>query len=368
MKGIVLAGGSGTRLHPITQGVSQAAAPGLRQADGLLPALDADAGGHPRVLLISTPEDLPAFERLLGDGSRFGIELSLRGAAAARGPRAGLPDRARLRRRATASRSRSATTSSTATACPSCSSAPTARARGATVFGYWVRDPERYGVVEFDEGRPRARHRGEARGAALELGRDRALLLRQPRARHRGGAQALAARRARDHRREPRLPASGELHVELLGRGIAWLDTGTHESLLQASNFVQTIQERQGLKIACLEEIAYRKGYLVARAAGRARQGDGQVELRRVPAADRAARTASRCASCRPPLPGVILIEPDVHRDARGFFLETYHAARYREGGIHEAFVQDNHSRSARGTLRGLHAQLPQRRRASSCA
>ena len=128
---------------------------------------------------------------------------------------------------------------------------------------------------------------------------------------------------------------------------------------MQASNYIQAIEERQGLMVACLEEIAYRMGYITAADVDAAGARDGLERLRPVPAA--------ACSSTRPDvrvvptaLPGVVVIEPDVHRDGRGFFLETYHAERYREHGIAGPFVQDNHSRSVAGTLRGLHLQLRQ--------
>ena len=359
MKGIVLAGGSGTRLHPITQGVSKQLLPVYDKPMVYYPLSTLLLAGIRKILLISTPEDVPAYQRLLGDGSRFGISISLRRAAAARGPRAGLPDRARLRRRATRSRSRSATTSSTGTGSRSCSSArrsaPAARPSSAT--GCAIR--ERYGVVQFAQGRPRARHRGEARRAALALGRHRPLLLRQPRARDRGGLSPSPRGELEITDVNLAYLERGELHVELLGRGIAWLDTGTHESLLQASNFVETIQERQGLKIACLEEIAYQKGYISRERAGRARQGDGEVELRRVSAADRE-RGSLAGALPRDPDPGrdpgrarrpprrPRLLPRDLPRDD----------ATARAGSARASCRTTTRVRRS-DTLRGLHAQSP---------
>ena len=150
------------------------------------------------------------------------------------------------------------------------------------------------------------------------------------------------------------------LQVIKLGRGMAWLDTGTHDSLLQASNFIQTIEQRQGLKVACLEEIALNMGYITKEdvrklAAPMAKNDYGQhlLRLHRTPAST----FNSQKIYLPTPLDGVILIEPDVFKDDRGFFLETYHQAKYAAIGVSSLFVQDNHSRSARGTLRGPRAQ-----------
>ena len=151
----------------------------------------------------------------------------------------------------------------------------------------------------------------------------------------------------------------GALSVERLGRGVAWLDTGTHESLLSASQFVETIEERQALMICCVEEIAFRMGYITADAlrdiALPMRSNSyGQYLLRLVESGPDGSGAVKVIPTA---LPGVLQIEPVVHHDARGFFLETYRADRYREAGIDVTFVQSNQSRSVRGTLRGLHWQ-----------
>ena len=143
----------------------------------------------------------------------------------------------------------------------------------------------------------------------------------------------------------------------MLGRGFAWLDTGTHDSLMEAGHFVQTIEARQGLKIACLEEIAYRNGWLTAaqisqQAAELSKTGYGQYLLRLVSRESNNAGYSNKA-------PGVLIIEPKVFGDHRGF-LETFSAERYKElAGIEQAFVQDNHSRSRKSVLRGLHYQKP---------
>jgi len=247
VKGIVLAGGSGTRLYPITQGVSKQLLPVYDKPMVYYPLSTLLLAGIRDVLLISTPEDVKAYERLLGDGSRFG--LTLRYAVQPRPE--GLAQAFLIGRDFVGKDAVALALGDNVFyghGLPELLERAARRTRGATVFAYWVRDPERYGVVEFAKD-------GSALGIEEITDVNLAYLSRK------------------------------ELHVELLGRGTAWLDTGTHASLLQASNFVETIQERQGLKIACLEEIAYKKGYithaaLVALGKGMGKSSYGEYLLR----------------------------------------------------------------------------------------
>ncbi|MBX3727752.1 MAG: glucose-1-phosphate thymidylyltransferase RfbA [Candidatus Sumerlaeia bacterium] len=258
-KGIILAGGAGSRLHPLTLVASKQLMPVYDKPMIYYPLSTLMLTGVRDILIISTPQDLPRFKELFGDGAHLGISI-----AYAEQPR---PE---------------GIAQAFVIGADFIGSDPVAlmlgdnlfygklgvfreamaRGEGGTIFGYWVKDPERYGVVEFD-----------ARGRAISIEEKP----KQPKSSYAVPGFYVYDNSVVEIARNLRPSARGELeitdvnrqyleqgrlHVELLGRGVAWLDTGTHESLLEAANFIATIEHRQGLKIGCIEEVAWRMGYL----------------------------------------------------------------------------------------------------------
>ena len=261
MKGIILAGGAGSRLHPVTRAVSKQLLPIYDKPMVYYPLSALMLAGIRDVLVITTPEDRPAFARLLEDGSGIGIRIRY-----AEQPRPEGLAQAFLIGREFVGTDRVALALGDnifyGQGFAGILQRAASRTEGATVFAYRVRDPERYGVVTFD-GSGRAIDIKEKPKSSASDYAVTGLYFYDNR------VLDIAAALAPSPRGELEITdvnlaylRSGDLHVEVLTRGFAWLDTGTHDSLLQASNFIQTLQERQGLRVACLEEIAYKMGFL----------------------------------------------------------------------------------------------------------
>jgi len=261
LKGILLAGGSGTRLYPVTRGVSKQLLPIYDKPMVYYPLSVLMLAGIREVLLISTPQDLPAFRRLLGDGTRLGLRI-----AYAPQPRPEGIAQAFLIASEWLAGERVALVLGDnlfyGHGLPEALARATARARGATVFAYFVRDPERYGVLAFDP-QGRAVDLVEKPAVAPSPWAVTGLYFYDERVVGIARALAPSARGEREITDVNRAYLEeGSLEVEKLGRGFAWLDTGTHESLHQAASFIQAVQERQGLMVSCVEEIAFRRGYI----------------------------------------------------------------------------------------------------------
>ena len=277
MKGILLAGGSGTRLHPVTKGVSKQLLPVYDKPMVYYPLSVLMSAGINEVLLISTPTDLPGYQRLLEDGSQFGIQIQY---AEQKAPN-GLVEAFLIGEEFIGEDAVCLVLGDNifyGEGLNDLMEEAVRQSDQATVFGYTVKDPQRYGVIDFDETgkalsieeKPKHPKSDKAVVGLYFYPNEVVEIAKQVKPSARGELEITSVNQA--------FLESGKLQVKLLGRGFAWLDTGTHESLIEAGQFIHTVEKRQGLKVACLEEIAFQKGWITRDQLLTLAQGLSQTE------------------------------------------------------------------------------------------
>lgn len=368
MKGIILAGGSGTRLYPLTRAASKQLMPVYDKPMIYYPLSTLMLAGIRDILIISTPQDLHRFKELLQDGSEFGIQLSY----AEQPSPDGLAQAFIIGEEFIGDDSVALILGDNIYHGPGLSKMlqkAASKDSGATVFGYHVKDPERFGVVEFDkdmnaisiEEKPEHPRSNYAVTGLYFYDNDVVEIAKNIKPSPRGELEITDVNKAYLDR--------GDLSVEVMGRGFAWLDTGTHESLLEASQYIETVQRMQNVQVANLEEIAYRMGYIsredvLALAQPLKKNEYGQYLLRLIGEAQMIDNFFGKTLAARKvdAIPGMLEFDIPVHGDNRGWFKENFQKEKMLPLGFPESFfaegkLQNNVSFSRKNVLRGLHAE-----------
>ena len=368
MKGIILAGGSGTRLYPLTRAASKQLMPVYDKPMIYYPLSTLMLAGIRDILIISTPQDLHRFQELLQDGSEFGIKLSY----AEQPSPDGLAQAFIIGEEFIGNDSVALILGDNIYHGPGLSKMlqkAASKESGATVFGYHVKDPERFGVVEFDkdmnaisiEEKPEYPRSNYAVTGLYFYDNDVVEIAKSIKPSPRGELEITDVNKAYLDR--------GDLSVEVMGRGFAWLDTGTHESLLEASQYIETVQRMQNVQVANLEEIAYRMGYIsredvLALAQPLKKNEYGQYLLRLIGEAQMTDNFFGKTLAARKvdAIPGMLEFDIPVHGDNRGWFKENFQKEKMLPLGFPESFfaegkLQNNVSFSRKNVLRGLHAE-----------
>ena len=368
MKGIILAGGSGTRLYPLTRAASKQLMPVYDKPMIYYPLSTLMLAGIRDILIISTPQDLHRFQELLQDGSEFGIKLSY----AEQPSPDGLAQAFIIGEEFIGDDSVALILGDNIYHGPGLSKMlqkAASKESGATVFGYHVKDPERFGVVEFDkdmnaisiEEKPEQPRSNYAVTGLYFYDNDVVEIAKSIKPSPRGELEITDVNKAYLDR--------GDLSVEVMGRGFAWLDTGTHESLLEASQYIETVQRMQNVQVANLEEIAYRMGYIsredvLALAQPLKKNEYGQYLLRLIGEAQMTDNFFGKTLAARKveAIPGMLEFDIPVHGDNRGWFKENFQKEKMLPLGFPESFfaegkLQNNVSFSRKNVLRGLHAE-----------
>ena len=364
MKGILLAGGAGTRLYPTTQSISKQLIPIFNKPMVYYSLSVILMAGIKDILIISTERDLPLYKALFKDGSQLGLNITYK---AQENPKGGIAEAFIVGEEFIGSDKVCLMLGDNVFYGGDFDKMVKEASKiemGAEIFAYYVKDPKRYGVIEFDdnfnvisiEEKPEHPKSMYAQTGLYFYDNSVVEIAKHMQRSERGELEITDLNKEYLKR--------GQLKVRTLDRGVAWLDTGTADSLLETSNFVETIQHRQGIEIGCIEEIAYQNGFITLAQLEKLTNDLSKTEYGEY-LINFVEREKKKNIIIKPSpkfikteIPDVIIFEPAVFNDERGYFMETYNEKLFADNGINNKFLQDNESKSTKGVLRGLHYQM----------